>query len=128
MVALGLFDLNPDQVDGLGGRRLAFFVHPRAVLAQVGHFALEGIDAAFLGGAPKRRLVHARRAGGDDHAIELLVDNRVLEHGLPGIRAHVLVVDGMDDAGHVQGRLGDRGNVYGAGDVLAAVANEDANA
>jgi hypothetical protein len=34
----------------------------------------------------------------------------------------------MDHTGHVQGRLGDRSNIHGSGDVLAAVANEDANA
>jgi hypothetical protein len=98
------------------------------VLAQVGHLALVGIDAAFFGRATEGRLVHARRARGDDHAVELLVANGVLEHGLPRIRAHVLVFHGVNHAGHVQGRFGDSGNVHGAGDVLAAVANEDANA
>ena len=125
MVALHLLHLNTYQIDGFGGGGGRLFVHPRAVLAQIGHLALEGVDAAFFSRAAKGRLVHARRACGDHHAVQVLFLDGVLEHGLPRIGTHVLVLDGVNDARHVQRRLGDARDVDGAGDVFTAVANEN---
>ena len=70
--------------------------------------------------------MHVRRAGGDDHPVELLVLDGLLDGGLARLGARVHEVLGVDDVLEGEGPLGQFGHVDGAGDVAAAVADEDA--
>ncbi len=86
-----------------------------------------GLSPACDDRAAEGLLVHVRRAGGDDDPGEPLVDDGALDERLAGVGAHVLVVLGVGDARVVGERPGHGGAVDRAGDVLAAVADEDAD-
>jgi hypothetical protein len=97
------------------------------VLADVGHLAQVRVQPRGIGGLAEGLLVHARAAGGNDDAIELMLRDRLLEKVLPRVRAHVLVIAGEGDAGDLRRPLCDLLHIHGAGDVLAAVANKNAD-
>ena len=56
----------------------------------------------------------------------MLLDG-LTDQRLAWVRAHVLVVGGVDDAGKAARRLGRMRHVDGAGDVDAAVTDKDAD-
>ncbi len=99
-------------------------VHPGAVLAQVRHLHQVRVQPHVPDAAAERRLVHPGRAGGDDHPVELVLDDGLLDLLLARLGARVLVADGGHDAGQRRGVLRHRLRVDGAGDVAAAVADE----
>ena len=84
----------------------AIGMHPGVVLADVDHLEVEGVEAALFDGVAEGVFVQQRRAGGDDDPIQTMFADVLLDEFLAGIRAHVLVVSGEDDAGepgHVSG-------------------------
>ena len=86
-----------------------------------------GLNAGFGGGAAEGRFVHARRTGGDNHAGQLLLFDGVPDHVLARIGAHVLVIDGVHDAGDFARGLRDAGASRPWPHVLAAVTDENAD-
>ncbi len=97
LVVVGLGDDGPDRLDGLvGGRFLLLLVDPARLLADVGDLGLVGVDARRLGRLAEGGLVHRRRAGGDDDAVQPVVDDVVADELLAGLGAHVLIVYGID--------------------------------
>lgn len=73
-------------------------------------------------------LVQARRAGGNDHPVQAIVDNILLDLLLSRLGAGVDDVLGDDDAVFVLHGLGDAVAVHGLGDIEAAVADVDTDA
>jgi hypothetical protein len=127
-VVLDLLDDRAGDVDGFRGGLAAVFMDPAAVLADVGHLAEVRVEAGLVTGAAERLLVHVRRARSDHDAGEVVLFDGLLDQLLARVRAHVLVVFGEGNAGVVIEGRGDRLAVDGAADVLAAVADEDADA
>ena len=125
----GASDGAGDQIHGLTRRgRSVPRMHPRAVLAQVGHFHQVRIEAGFTHALPKGGLVLPWSAGCDHHAVELVCPDRVLDLVLPRVGAGVFVPDRADHARERLGVLGDGGAVDGPGDIEPAVADEDTDA
>jgi hypothetical protein len=125
--------VSADPLHGAFGDLLRLFrplrlvlVNPAALLADIGDFALELVDAGPLGGIAESLLVEIGAAAGDDDAVELLLLDRLLDFLLPGIGAHVDVVDGVIDVGVLRQLLGHALDVDGAGNVDAAVADKNA--
>src|SRR5450756_78734 len=125
LVVLDLLDDGAGDVDGLFGGLAAVLVDPAAVLADVGHLAHVLVEAGLVAGAAEGLFVHMWRAGGHDHAGEVVVLDGLLDELLARVGAHVLVVLGDGDARVVLEGLGDSLAVDGTADVLAAVADED---
>ena len=86
-----------------------------------------GLRPAVSAARAERRLVHARAAGGDHHALEAVVGDVLGDHLLAGVGAHVLVRARHHDAGHGRRGLRDGVAVDHLGDVGAAVADEHAD-
>ena len=84
---------------GLLGGCGMILVHPRALLADVGHLQEVLVDAGPLQRLAERRLVHARAAGGDDDTVERVLCDVLDDHLLTGVGAHVLVRFRHDDSG-----------------------------
>ncbi len=111
----------------LGGQLLLAAVHPRAVLADVGHVEEVLVDAAFAQRVPEQRLVRSRGAGSHDHAVETL-----LTDGVRYLRGRVGGTDEqslfrVNDIVQGQGVVDHPGHVDHAADVGTAVAHEDAD-
>ncbi len=109
-----------------GGLRLVR-VDPAVLLADVGDLDLVGVEAGQPGRLLERLLVKGRRAGGDDDAVEVLLLDRIDDHLLAGVGAHIDVIRGERDPGVVLQHLGDLLDVDDAGDIDAAVADEQAD-
>ena len=75
-------------------------VHPGAVLPDVGHLRHEGIEAGLGDALAERRLVQARRAGRHHDPVQTVLRDGLAHQGLARLRAHVLVVARVHDAGH----------------------------
>ncbi len=123
----GLGHRHLDDVPGLLGRDGHVGVDPGAVLPDVGHLEEVGVEAAVLAAAPEGHLVHVGRAGGHDHPVELLVLDGLLDGGLTRLGARVHGVVGVHDVLEGQRPFGESSHIDGAGDVGAAMADEDAD-
>ena len=102
-------------------------MYPRALLADV-------CDLQHVRVQPRRgdrlsecRFVHARRAGADDDAGEVMRLDRILNEILSRFGTHVLIIGGKDDAGLVFQHFGDLLHVDGARNITAAPTNKNAN-
>ena len=130
-------DLLADPQDAAGDDRLGLGrggdlvgVDPRDLLADRHELAQVGVEAGALAGAAERLLVHVRRAGRDDDAVEPQLLDVLLDQLLAEARAHERVVAGHDDPVRPEplGRpVADGRDVDGPGDVRAAVADVDAD-
>ena len=116
-----------DDPAGLGRRLVLVGMHPRALLADVGHLALEGVEAGLRRRGAEGRLVELRRAGGDHDAGEVVLLDRLREDLLPRRRAEVRVVGGEDRARDALGELRHFPGAHRAPDVLPAVTDENAD-
>ena len=87
-----------------------------------------GLRPGLAQGVLEDGLVGARRAAGDDDAVEVVLLDRLADEreAVRGARVHR--VGGERHAGQLPGVLGDALDVDDAGDVAAAVADEDADA
>jgi len=96
------------------------------VFPDVGHFEHVAVEPGPFHGAAEGGLVHARGAGGHDHAGQVLFLDGLDDAGLSGFRAGV---HGIRGEGHFREGQGgfrhDRG-IHRAFDVAAAVADENA--
>ena len=101
-------------------------VDPGAVLADVGHLEEVGVQAALVDAAPEGHLVHVGRAGRHHHAGEPLLLDGLLDGRLAGLGTRVDEVLGVDHVLEAESPLGDARAVDRAGDVGAAMADEDA--
>ena len=115
------------QLPGLLGSDVAIGVHPGALFADVGHLKVVGVDPRLLDHGAECDLVHPRRAGSDDHPVQVIVVDVLLDHLLTGIATHVHMVAGHD-------HVGQRGRVFGHGhridrgrDIGPALADVDAD-
>ena len=117
------------EVGGLLGRRHGIIaMHPRTLVADVGHGEEVLIEARLAQGLLEKRFVGARRARCDHEAIQALLADHVLDVLLAGVRAGIEVGLRVRDAGHFARRFRDRFHVDHGGDVVAAVTDEDADA
>ena len=98
------------------------------MLADVGHLTHELVEAGLVDRAAEGLLVHVRRTRSDHDAGQTVLRDGFAHERLAWVAAHVLVAGREGDAGVVPEGLGDGLDVDGAGDVLAALADEDADA
>ena len=130
LVVLDLLDDRADDVDGLGGGLVAVLVDPGAVLADVGHLAQEGVEAGLRrrrGGRSSRACAASRRRR-RRRSRSLLRDGLLDQRAGRGRSTCTCSRRRTTTPGCSREGLGDRGAVDGAGDVLAAVTDEDADA
>ena len=125
-VVAQLFHGQAHQLGGLVGIGFLVAADPGNVLADVGHFEHVTVEARAFYRAAEGGLVHARRTGSHHHAVQLVFVDGGLNGGLARFGAGVHGVGGVDHIGVAAGDFGHLGAVHGAGNVAAAVADEDA--
>ncbi len=121
-------DRRARDADRLLGGLVAIAVHPGALLTDIGDFALEAIQAALLRRIAECLLVQSWRAAGDDDAVQLVVLDGIDDRVLSRVRAHVHIVAGDDDAIVLAQFSGNFLHVHRRGNIVAAVADENAGA
>jgi hypothetical protein len=108
----GFGDGGLDQFLGLLRRFGVVFVDPRALLAYVGHLEEVRVQPRFLECLAEGRLVHPGGARGNDHPVEPLILDVVLDQVLARVRAHVGVLAGDSDPRQTQGMIDHRWYVH----------------
>ena len=81
-------------------------VHPRALVADVGHGEEVLVQPALAQRLLEEDLVRARRAGGHDQPVEPVLLDHVLDVLLVGVGAGVEAGLGVADVGQLGGLLG----------------------
>ncbi len=127
LVALDLFHQHGDQIDGFVRGDVRFLVHPGTMFAQIGHLAEVRVQSRFVAHPAKRRLVHARRAGGDHDAGQLVLCDGLADKRLAGIRAHVLVIHAVGHAGNFTAGFGHSGAIHRSTDIFTAMTDKYAD-
>ena len=89
---------------------------------------IERIEPAGLDGAAESVLVQQGRARGDDDAGQVEFLDVFLDELLARVGAHVLVVPREHYAGELRDEFRDRRAVHHAGNIVAAVADIEADA
>ncbi len=127
VIVANLGHCHANQLDGLGRGLLPVVMHPRAMLADIGHFDQIGVQALHRGRFAEGPQVHVGRAGSHNDAGQAFLGDLPPHQRLAGIGAHIFVGDRADDAR----RGADLGrrllHVDVAGDVIAAPTNKDAD-
>ena len=111
------------------GRRLPgkLHMHPGALIADVGHLEEVLVEARLPDRLLEQGLVGARRTGGNHHAVESVLVDRLLHLFLGILRAGVEVLIHVHHAGKRSGVLCYAGNIDDPADIDPAVADEDAD-
>ena len=125
LVAFHFLDQPANDVDRFRSRGFSFFVHPRAMLAQVGHLAQVRVQPRFGTGPPERRLVHPGRTGGHHHAVEFLLLDGLADQRLSRIGTHILIIGGKCDSVELRGFGRHLFTVDRSPDIFAAMANKN---
>jgi hypothetical protein len=102
-------------------------MNPGALLADVCDFNHVGVEACCSSGLAERCFVHTRRAGTYNDAGESVIFDRVLNEVLTCFGAHIRIFGGENDAGFFTECFSDSLNVYGAGNIRAAMAHKYTN-
>src|SRR3990172_2661689 len=127
LVQQGLGHRHAGQVYGLlRGGFLVVPVDPAVLLPDVSNLQHIGVEAGVAHGLAEGVLVHAWRAGGDNHPVEPVLLDGLADAPLAHLGAHVLALFHQDHLGDVLDRLPYLGDVDHARDIGAAVAEEDA--
>jgi hypothetical protein len=98
------------------------------VLADVDHVKIERVEPAGLDRAAESVLVQQGRARSNDDARQVELLDVLLDQFLARVGTHVLVVPREDHAGELLDVFRDRRTVHHAGNVMAAVADIEADA
>ena len=122
-----LFHRHADDFRSLGRSLAAVVMHPRTVLADIGHLHHVGIEAGFLGRLAEGLQVHVRRTRGNHYRVQFLCCDLLPDHRLAGIRAHIFVVHGAPHAGNLGHSGGNLRHVNRTRDVLTTPADENPN-
>ena len=102
-------------------------MHPRALIADVGHLEKVGIEPGAAEHVSKQRAVGQRRAAGDNDPVQILPAHLLGYVFHTVLRTRIQVGLGMGDAGQCCRVLGNAGHVEETADVRTAVANEHAD-
>ena len=102
-------------------------MHPGVLVADIGHLEQIPVQAAGLQGLHEHRGMGFRTAGGDDHPIQLVLEDLILDLGLGILAAGEEVVVDKDYARQGCRIFLQAGNIDDAGDIGAAVADKDAD-
>ncbi len=102
-------------------------MYPAALVPDVSHLEEVGVQPRVLQGLPEQRLVRAGRAAGDDHPVQVVLQDLLTYVLLGVLGAGVQVALGVHDIGEAPRVLHHRRDVHNAPDVYAAVADEDAD-
>ena len=98
-VQMYLGDGGAAQNDGLFRARFLVLVDPGALLTDVRDLDHIGVQPRLFAGLAERLLVHSGRTGTDDHAGQTVFMDLVLNHLLPGLGTHILIICGENNAG-----------------------------
>ena len=98
-VQMYLGDGGPAEDDGLFRARFLILVDPGALLSDVGDLDHIGVETCFFTGLAERLLVHSGGARTDDYAGQTVFMDLVLNHLLPGLGTHILIICGENNAG-----------------------------
>jgi hypothetical protein len=109
----------------LGSSGLVVLVHPGALLADIGHLEAVGIEPHLLGCFTEGRFMQLGRAGSYDHAGQTVLLDGIFDHILPGLGAHVFVLSREGNLREFPQLLGHLLHIHTAGNVFAAVADEN---
>jgi hypothetical protein len=96
--------------------------HPGAVFPDACHLEVIRIQAGAPAGAPECLFMEPWRAGCNHHPVKAQIPDVLLDHFLPGIGAHELVVSGDNYVPAAQGRFADLLYRNFAGNVRSAMA------
>ena len=110
-----------------GGFRFLAHVHPGALVADVGHLEEVLVETRLPDRLLEQGLVGPRRAGGDDHPVQAVLLDRLLDLLLGILRAGVEIFVHVHHVGKRAGVLLHAGDVDDPADVDPAVADEDAD-
>ena len=126
LVVAQLFHRQTHQFGSLVGVGFHVLADPRNVLADIGHFKHVAVEASAFHRAAEGGLVHARRARGNNHAVELVLVDGCFNGRLARLGAGVHGVVGIDHVRVGAGNGRHLGAVDSSGDIAAAVADKDA--
>ena len=126
LVVAQLFHRKLHQFGSLVGVGFHILADPRNVLADIGHFKHVAVEASAFHRAAEGGLVHARRARGHNHAVELVLVDGCFNGRLARFGAGVHGVVGIDHVRVGAGNGRHLGAVDSTGDIAAAVADKDA--
>ena len=126
LVVAQLFHRKLHQFGSLVGVGFHVLADPRNVLADIGHFKHVAVQPRAFHRAAEGGFVHARRAGGNNHAVKLVLVDGSLNGRLPRFGAGVHGVVGIDHVRVGAGNGRHLGAIDSSGDVAAAVADKDA--
>ena len=126
LVASGAAHGAARNLDRLLGRDCLVLVHPGALLADVGDLASEAVQAGALGVVAESLFMQVGRTAGDHHAVQIVVLDGLEHRVLPRVGTHVNIVLGGNNTLLVGHRFRHLLHVNGGGDVVAAVADENA--
>ena len=111
----------------LRGGHFFIIMDPAALLPYVRVLELIWIQTGRGDRVPERFLVKRRGTGSNDHTIQLLLPDGVLDHILSRVRAHIGVIHGMDHTWMFAYDLGHPLDIYRSCDVKATVTDKNAN-
>ena len=115
-----------DEVLGLfRGLLLLAHVDPGALISDIGHLEEKLVQPRFPDRLPKHGLVGPRRAGGDDHTVQFVLCDGILDLFLGILGAGVEIFIHIDDILQRAGILLHRGNIHHPSDIDPAMADED---
>ncbi len=127
-VVAHLFDDGADRLNCFERRRLCVvLVHPTDLLADVGDLALVRVHSRRLGRLAEGDLVHGRRAGRNDHPVQVVLADGLFDQVLARVGAHVFVIGGKGHCGVFCYLFCHALYVHRAGDVQTAMTDKDAD-
>ena len=98
-VQMHLGDGGAAQNDRLFRAGFLVLVNPGALFADICDLDHIGVQTCLFAGLAERLLVHSGRAGTDDHAGQTVFMDFLLNHLLPGLGTHILIICGENNAG-----------------------------
>jgi hypothetical protein len=101
-------------------------MNPGALFPDIGNIEKVGIDPFFGKYVSKGRLMHPRRAGGDDHPVDGEITDILFDQILAGIGTEITVVTGNLDSGEGSGKRGEFMTIDRGSDIRSTVTDVNA--
>ena len=93
------FHGGPHQVNGFAGCFFFVFVHPTALLADIGHLEQILVEPGHPQGMPEGAFVHIGTAGRHHYPVQIIIADVLCDHLLSRGRTHVFIRFGHSHIG-----------------------------